>query len=47
MVGDTEAAVAKVQDYTDAVESAGVAELLLAAPFLATVIGTDTYVDQL
>jgi len=45
--GDTEAAVAKVQDYTDAVESAGVAELLLAAPFLATVIGTDTYVDQL
>jgi hypothetical protein len=45
--GDTEAAVAKVQDYTDAVESAGVAQLLLAAPFLATVIGTDTYVDQL
>ena len=45
--GDTEAAVARVQDYTEAVESAGVAELLLAAPFLATVIGTDTYVDQL
>ena len=45
--GNTEAAVAKVQDYTDAVESAGAAELLLAAPFFATVIGTDTYVDQL
>jgi hypothetical protein len=45
--GNTEAAVAKVQDYTDAVESAGVAQLLLAAPFFATVIGTDTYVDQL
>ena len=45
--GNTEAAVAKVQDYTEAVESAGVAQLLLAAPFFATVIGTDTYVDQL
>ena len=45
--GDTEAAVAKVRAYTDAVESAGAAELLLAAPFFATVIGTDTYVDQL
>lgn len=45
--GDTEAAVAKVRTYTDAVESAGAADLLLAAPFFATVIGTDAYVDQL
>ncbi len=45
--GDTEGAVGKVRAYTEAVESAGVAELLLAAPFFATVIGTDTYVDQL
>ncbi len=45
--GDTEAATEQVRRYTDAVESAGVAELLLAAPFFRTVVGTDTYVDQL
>jgi hypothetical protein len=45
--GDVEGAVANVRAYTEAVESAGAAELLLAAPFFATVIGTDTYVDQL
>ena len=45
--GDTEAAVAKVHAYTDKVEADGAAELLLAAPFLRTVVGTDTYVDQL
>jgi hypothetical protein len=45
--GDTEAAVAKVHAYTDKVEADGAAALLLAAPFLRTVVGTDTYVDQL
>ena len=27
--------------------AAGVADLLLAAPFYRTVVGTDTYVDEL
>ncbi len=30
-----------------AVEKAGIADVLLAAPFLRTVVGTDTYVDQI
>ncbi len=33
--------------YTEGVEAAGLADLLLAAPFFRTVIGTDTYVDEL
>ena len=45
--GDVEGAVDRVRDYTDAVESDGTATLLLAAPFLRTVVGTDTYVDRL
>lgn len=45
--GDVTAAVNQVRTYTDAVESQGLAELLLAAPFLRTVVGTDTYVDEL
>ena len=45
--GDTEAAVDRVRTYTEAVESGGLANLLLAAPFFRTVVGTDTYVDQL
>jgi hypothetical protein len=45
--GDTESAVGRVRAYTDAVEAAGLAELLLGAPFFATVVGTDAYVDQL
>ena len=47
VTGDTGAALGRVRDYTDAVESEGTATLLLAAPFLRTVVGTDTYVDQL
>jgi hypothetical protein len=45
--GDVEAAVDRVRAYTDAVEADGTAVLLLAAPFLRTVVGTDTYVDEL
>lgn len=45
--GDTETSITRVKEYTDAVESNGVARLLLAAPFFRTVVGTDTYVDQL
>ena len=45
--GDTEASLDRVRTYTDGVESAGLADLLLAAPFFRTVVGTDTYVDQL
>jgi hypothetical protein len=45
--GDTEAAVDGVRAYTDAVESEGLASLLLAAPFFRTIVGTDKYVDQL
>jgi hypothetical protein len=45
--GDVPAALDKVRTYAEAVESAGLADLLLAAPFLRTVIGTDKYVDEL
>jgi hypothetical protein len=45
--GDTEAALDGVRAVTDAVEAEGTASLLLAAPFIRTVVGTDTYVDQL
>ena len=45
--GDVEEALERVRAYTDAVEADGTATLLLAAPFLRTVVGTDTYVDQL
>jgi hypothetical protein len=45
--GDVETSVEQVRTYTDAVEAEGTATLRLAAPFLRTVVGTDTYVDQL
>ncbi|HZM57368.1 MAG TPA: hypothetical protein VFC03_20325, partial [Acidimicrobiales bacterium] len=45
--GDTEAALDRVRAYTDGVEADGTATMLLAAPFFRTVVGTDTYVDQL
>jgi len=35
------------RDYGAAIDASGVARVALAAPFLATVIGTDTYTDQL
>jgi hypothetical protein len=45
--GDVPASLERVRAFTDAVEAEGLAGLLLVAPFLRTVVGTDTYVDQL
>jgi len=45
--GEPVEAVERVRAYTDAVGSDGPARLLLAAPFIPTVVGTDTYVDEL
>ena len=45
--GDVGEVLDPVRAYTDAVEAEGLARLQLAAPFFATVVGTDTYVDQL
>jgi len=39
--------LAAVHRYTDAIEAAGLADVQLVAPWFATVVGTDTYVDQL
>ena len=47
VAGDVDAAVERVRAYTASVEGDGAATLLLAAPFLRTVVGTDAYVDQL
>ena len=45
--GDRAASVDRVRAYTDGVEAEGLATLLLAAPFVRTVVGTDRYVDEL
>jgi hypothetical protein len=45
--GDVRESSAKVRDYTAGVEAAGLATLRLAAPFFATNVGTDSYIDQL
>jgi hypothetical protein len=45
--GDVRDVVDRVHRYTDAVEQAGLADVLLVAPWFATKIGTDTYVDEL
>jgi hypothetical protein len=45
--GDVRDSVAALRGYTDAVDAAGLATVHLFAPFLRTVVGTDTYVDQL
>ena len=45
--GDVTAEIARVKAYTDAVEAAGLADVHLVAPFFRTVVGTDTYVDEL
>lgn len=37
----------RVRTYTDAIEGSGVADVRLVAPFFRTVLGTDTYVDEL
>ncbi|HEX4218332.1 MAG TPA: hypothetical protein VHZ02_08190 [Acidimicrobiales bacterium] len=45
--GDVQDALDPIRAYTSAVEAAGLGRLQLAAPFHSTVVGTDTYVDQL
>ncbi|HEX4015922.1 MAG TPA: hypothetical protein VHX15_04235 [Frankiaceae bacterium] len=45
--GDVRTQLDRMHKYTDAVEKAGIADVLLAAPFLRTKVGTDTYVDQI
>jgi len=37
----------RIRDYTQAIEDSGLATVQLAAPFIPTVVGTDTYTDQL
>ena len=45
--GDVTEVLPRLHDYTDAVAAAGLADVHLAAPFFRTVVGTDTYVDEL
>jgi hypothetical protein len=45
--GDVREVVPAMQAYTKAVEDQGLATTRLVAPFFRTVVGTDTYVDQL
>jgi hypothetical protein len=45
--GDVRDAVERFKAYTEQIEAAGLATTHLVAPFFRTVIGTDTYTDQL
>jgi hypothetical protein len=45
--GDVRQALPKFRSYTDRLEADGIAVVALVAPFLRTVLGTDTYADQL
>jgi hypothetical protein len=45
--GDVREALPRFRTYTDHLDTYGVADTLLVAPFLRTKVGTDTYVDQL
>jgi hypothetical protein len=45
--GDVRGLTERLHAYTDAVEAEGLASVRLVAPFFRTVIGTDTYTDQL
>jgi hypothetical protein len=45
--GDVVDALPALRRYTERIEAAQLADVLLVAPFLRTVVGTDTYVDQL
>ena len=37
----------RIVRYCDAIETSGLATVALAAPFIPTIVGTDTYTDQL
>jgi hypothetical protein len=45
--GDVRDSVGALREYTTAIEDAGLADTHLVAPFFRTVVGTDTYTDQL
>jgi hypothetical protein len=45
--GDVRESLPRFRTYTDRLATYGLADTLLVAPFLRTVVGTDTYVDQL
>jgi hypothetical protein len=45
--GDVRDAVDRFHTYTDTVEQQGLATTRFVAPFFRTIIGTDTYVDEL
>jgi hypothetical protein len=45
--GDVRGLTERLHAYTDAIEAEGLATVRLVAPFFRTVIGTDTYTDQL
>jgi hypothetical protein len=45
--GDVRDTLAELRTYTDNIEAAGLATTHLVAPFLRTVVGTDTYVEDL
>jgi len=45
--GDVASSLDALHGYTEALEAGGLADTRLVAPFLATAIGTDAYVDEL
>ena len=47
VTGDVTAALDRFRAYTDTIAAEGLADLRLVAPFHRTVVGTDTYADQL
>jgi hypothetical protein len=47
VTGDVRGELDRLHAYTDGIEKAGIADVLLAAPFLRTSAGTDKYVDEI
>jgi hypothetical protein len=45
--GSPEEAWPAVRRYAEALESSGAGSVTFAAPFLPTIVGTDTYTDEL
>jgi len=45
--GDVRDSLERFHAYTTAIEDAGLAHTRLVAPFLRTIVGTDTYVDRI
>lgn len=45
--GDVRTVIDRLHTYTDSIEADGLASVRLVAPFFRTVVGTDTYTDEL